>query len=901
MQLRQRKSSPRVIRLSSEKLVSRIVGGRLALAFVFVTALLSGACEGENLFGGGTGGGPDNDVIVGDLTVTIDRPGEGTTAALGDSLFVSAFVVDSAGIDNVHFIGVGFRGDSTLGTFRAVTRFQPKTVNFGGEGDNTSVADLPVDTLLRRYLHPTGDGTTEEVAIIVTAQDANGLTIADTSFVQLGGPSMRFVAPENDDTLSAGTSLGIMVVVTDPSGITSANIQYEGITTGSITQSFEPAQDSVLLDTIIQLPAESGTLELSATATNTFDQVGRTSVIELPVVQQSTSGNEEAPTVALATAAPERMELLDPVQVTVTGQDNSQGSGITRMGYTVIATNSAGNTVVTGDEVTYDPPRTATTVETFFFDPSIVADELALPDTLTFEVHAYAEDAAGNCAATVSTSPEQRPCGTRNDRNVAQGTPGQSASVIVVTGFTVDLPDGAVVADAVIDTANGRDRIYLSNQASNQISVLRMADSTLIGSIEVGSQPWGVFVDNSSDTLLVANSGGTNISFVPLLTGGNVDFVPNEDLARRLLTPNVVLYDLLIQLTETGVVSYRITLHDFSDRPQFIAQDSTGRYLYSTVPTFSATPGTIRLVDENPDPASTTDVPEARILFEASEALGDNVDNVAIANIDSIIITSNGTSAVPTFCDHIAGYPDDPANVRCVESTEPTPAAAIDALNTLQGQTLDPHIFGAAGKEWNTGAIGMSDTTYVAAAGDRGTIAFGEGATAPTGRVVLWDAADQAVSEAIEVIDLINNASERVLGVGLNQNGTLGVARGTEAAYFFTEDLRLQGQYDSALGDGGAGAALHPNHNAVLETGESALAFIPTSNQTIRILDTTHFNLRGVIHIRDNVIGPLRSALPIDPTQGVACSGPDCKIVKLFGVTATGGVVIVDVYRRDVN
>ena len=34
--------------------------------------------------------------------------------------------------------------------------------------------------------------------------------------------------------------------------------------------------------------------------------------------------------------------------------------------------------------------------------------------------------------------------------------------------------------------------------------------------------------------------------------------------------------------------------------------------------------------------------------------------------------------------------------------------------------------------------------------------------------------------------------------------------------------------------------------------------------------------------------------------QGSACGGPDCVVLKLYAITDVGGVVIVDVRRRDV-
>ena len=56
----------------------------------------------------------------------------------------------------------------------------------------------------------------------------------------------------------------------------------------------------------------------------------------------------------------------------------------------------------------------------------------------------------------------------------------------------------------------------------------------------------------------------------------------------------------------------------------------------------------------------------------------------------------------------------------------------------------------------------------------------------------MFEASRDRVSSVLEVDDIMTNAGEEVQGIGLNYDGTLGVARGDEA-YFFTTDLRLQG------------------------------------------------------------------------------------------------------------
>ena len=204
----------------------------------------------------------------------------------------------------------------------------------------------------------------------------------------------------------------------------------------------------------------------------------------------------------------------------------------------------------------------------------------------------------------------------------------------------------------------------------------------------------------------------------------------------------------------------------------------------------------------------------------------------------------------------------------------------------------------------------------------------------------MYEASSQDVSRVVEVADILTNASETVQGIGLNYDGTLGVARG-DHAYFFTSDLRLQGV--SLLPAGGAGAALHPLHanakSLVNFAGDyrpnTHIAFLGTGEHTIDIIDTFHFFRSGRLFIRDVVQGPLKAVLPFpednlgltctmvtvtDQTgstigQGVevfensnfdtpyAADGATedaCVVVKLFGVSDSGGVVVIDVRKADI-
>lgn len=818
-------------------------------------------------------------------TVGIVRPGSQSTFPIGDSVLVEVRLSDNSGVKDVEFIGLAYRGDATLGTDTVVTRYAQKNVAF------ESVAQ---DTVLLRYVVPTAESVSEIVSIIVSARDSVGNMGADTVEVSVGGPRVEILSPKGGELVQSGRTVGIQILATDPSGVSRIELAYTGVASDTLVLPVA-GLDSVVVDTAIALPAgRAGQLELIASAVNVPGVTGRAEPVILDV-QNNVLPDETAPTVSFTVSARDRMEVSDSIRVTVTARDNDGGSGLTQIGFTALAVNTARtDTLSTGESVSFAVSRSGTAVREFAFAPFNV-DSMALPDTLEFEIHAFAVDSAGNCAAAVSSSPEQLGCGSYQGRRVAASAVGTKHRTVVVNGRTVMLPDGGRVADAVVemDTANSQYRLYLSNIRVNQVEVLNLADSTFGAPIWVGSQPWGLFVDQSMDTLFVANSGGTNISLVQMNAN------PRELTSERVLTPEAVLYEIRFQEDDVGRIKYTVHFHGFSDRPQFVAQDSVGRLLYSTVPTEAAPDGTIRVVDRNPDPAATGEAPEIRILFDPAEAI-DPVDNyIAIANVDSIktLPDPSGNDHL-VFYDHVPGYPHLTVSAGTHEGL-----GFWEALDSLAARSGDPTIVYKPGR-WVVDRVGMSDTTFISAAGDRGRIAFGEGATNPTGRIMLWDAETAQISHEVAVADLVDNASERVLGVGLNQNGTVGVARGSRMAYFFDNNLRQLGVAEGDMGAQSAGAALHWAHDAPLLDGEAAVAFIGASNRSIKIVHSLHFYEISEIPIRDNIVGPLRvtSPLPSDNNgQGASCVGPDCVVAKLYGVTEAGGVVIVDVLRRDIT
>ena len=201
---------------------------------------------------------------------------------------------------------------------------------------------------------------------------------------------------------------------------------------------------------------------------------------------------------------------------------------------------------------------------------------------MVYEVFAYAvdESVASNCGASVG-EPNfvSYQCGTLNGFTVANARTGQRLTLIIVAGRTVLLPTGGQIMDAVMDTI--RSKLYLTNIENGRVEVFRLTDETFETAVLVGAEPFGITMNRGEDTLLVANSGGTNIDMIYLgATDGSE--APVQDVGRRLFTPHVVLFDVEETLDDQAQVAYNVSFipgaspPGFSDLPQFIAVDFHG-------------------------------------------------------------------------------------------------------------------------------------------------------------------------------------------------------------------------------------------------------------------------------------------------------------------------------------
>lgn len=552
---------------------------------------------------------------------------------------------------------------------------------------------------------------------------------------------------------------------------------------------------------------------------------------------------------------PPRMETPDSLDIQARDTD-----GIIRIvGF--VAKDSTGAIVYRSADTLQAPSQVVTRRKVFGAPIGLRGKGLAIT--------AYAIDLAGHTGWAVPTGATVA---------VNADTLAKRDNIVYAYGLTYALPAGSLGADIAVDSS--RSTLFVSNINKNELEAFTYGTTlSPLPAVAVGAMPWGMIIDNSNSLLLVANSGGTNISKVNLTT---------RQEAGRVKTANEYAFDVQYSKDESsGGFKFKVSAPiDYSDRPQYIGQSASGALYYSTRPTSTAVPGTLRRIDNFLDART-----EPRQIWQYSTYLK---NHYVILNADDVDVIE-GASGVPdqiVICEHTPGQ--EISTGVCVTST--TVEAAV---LTLRSAPINGNL--EAIKDMDVASLALPDTNFVAVGGDRRRVAFGEAHTGGrAGRVLLvYDptgtpANGAQYSAPIEVADLTSNASDKVFGIDINRNSyNIGV-HGVES-FFADSSLRLQGKY--ATFNTGAGIVFHPN-NSDENTADSTarVAFVASGDQSIQIVDTYSYRLRGRIPIRQNLYGPLRAAFP---TPAERAADPSLAL-KLFGLTPEG-VIVIDVRQGDID
>ena len=713
---------------------------------------------------------------------------------------------------------------------------------------------LPFTLFANRTVPP---GT--PVTITATAIDGAGNTSGiDTLIMATGNlppPEVRILSPFSGSSAVVGKSILVTVMGKAATKVRSLGLSSTGpvVINDSLVYS-SPLADSLTFQDTVAIPANAapGTLTLTPFLRDSLNQ--RTVGPSITITVQTAAQINSVPVVnAYCTSSQafdnacghgKRVEVTDTVHV-----EADDPSGISQLGYEVRSTvggpidDSA--TFISNGQLTFQP-------HTF---------TMKLPYT-TFPTTAYIQVFARNSN------------GVRAYAKLASGAD-RIDTVVVVAGVTRPLPTGGEVADALYHQV--KDRLYLTNITRNQIEVFNLADSSFKTAVKVGSRPWGLTAwprdrnGTMGDTLLIANSGGTDISYVDLNVGSS-----GAEVFRYAL-PNIIVYSVTTVTSGTsGLPFQQFTRYDFSDRPQFPAATCIEAggvcqevvMAYTTTPTpgqtapFDKLNGTIRWenLTRGVTVAGKTDYHTSHFFFEPAEGTSTGrADTLRIVRYDANGIDS---TVLVAYRRH-AGTKAYSVTVRIPE-------------------------------------LGYRDTTFARNSGNFQRAIFGEGGSVFGSRAVAFDvnrgietmlpdqngvlapidtpSVDLGVSPATAVSDFIANTFAEVKGVAINFDGSLSAIR-ADSTYMLNPLLRLQGVLGTTVTN--AGLDFHP-----LNTGPNSfplntrLLFAASSEPQIDIFDTHCYQRVSTIPIRDPIIGPIKAAYRLATGQLV-----------LVGATARGVVI----------
>lgn len=843
---------------------------RFGAALLAALGLGSGlsACDGDsNAWSDLPTGGNSNTQDGAAPQVAITAPDSTWRVAVGDSVLVTVDASDDLAVGAIRLEGFALRGSAALGTQTRVDRFETKVV------DLSALETAVRDTTVSRFLVATADSLAEDtVYISATVEDLAGRQYADTVAISVGGPRVQVLSPAAGAAVRAGTTLEVRLSASDNAGrIETIRLQLQGGATLDTVLTIDPPEASVDTVVVLAVPASAaGAATLLATAVTTSADTASGIPVQLDVVP--VGGDDIAPVVSFELDLPARLEVDDTVAVSVSATD---GTLVDRVGLTIrpiVATAGGTDTLelhaeeLQGEEGEF---RFAL-AELGAWEPTSTAY------TLRLEVAGFAVDTAGNCAT--ANSPGRPMSGACDPARPSAGTIVTSTSapvrndVLVVRGATTQLGTGDDLLVDLVADASGR-RVFVSNHSQNRVEVLPFGGTRFGSAVSVGSEPWGLALGRGGDTMFVANSGGTNISVVPL--GG-----ATVRETARIRTSNVRLYAFDYDVKTDSVKG--LSEHDYSDRPQFLGQLASGQVMYSTKPTAAAADGTIRIFDAARDTTTDynrgTEVLTQYAIDGSSEGKGVVVNALEVDRSEGVLIV---------WPRRLQAGSGDPAPIVGTATVVRDSLARLRTARVTDTR-IDLYV--------NIVDVGISDTTFVATSADHGAIAFGEGAANP-GRVFYYQNRNGGLAGAtVNTDDLVGNAAERVVGLSLNGDGSLGIARGAKS-YFFDSNLRLQGVVES--GEPSGGVALHPLNVGYPNLQTLRVGFVSgvdaEGQPFIDVVDSYSFRQLRRILIRE----PIRGTLVVAP---VAAGDPEAatKAVRLFGIT-DGGVVEIGLAASDLR
>ncbi|AHG91512.1 hypothetical protein J421_3975 [Gemmatirosa kalamazoonensis] len=598
-----------------------------------------------------------------------------------------------------------------------------------------------------------------------------------------------------------------------------------------------PLKDSVaVLDTLV-VPdtVKAGVIIVTPFVIDSLGQRATGDPVSYAV--QPISAVNSIPTVGIGLHP--RVEVLDTVHVSA-----NDPTGITRLGYEV---RSLTGTLLAADSGASSGNLTVA--------ESTFTWRLKVSPPATVVVKSFATNAAGR----------------RSYAKLANGLD-RADTVLLVAGLTRNLPNGGRLADAIY--LPRYDRLYLTNIDRNQLEVFSLPDTQFLAPVLVGSRPWGISAwprdraGNAADTLLVANSGGTNVSYVDLRRGST-----GREVYRYPL-PNIHVCSITTEVSSSGQKFQQRTCYDFTDRPQFIASTCSG-----------------------PDDGGPCD--DAIVVYSTSAT---GAQPTPFPNRGTVRWENLITHASHFFFEQAIGQQAKRADTLEITRYAAQGVGSDSVLVPYQTRlTNDNGDQGLYSVVVDVGNLAFRDTTFLRNSGNFRRAIIGEGGPVKGSRSMMYDASrgmqmaidlglsgvwyfdqpmmDRGISRYFDVSDYVVNSNARVLGVSTNFDGELSAIR-ADSTYIIDPTLRLQGLMQTN-GGSNAGFDFHPMNTGLNSPiSNTRLAFSASTGPQIEVFDTYCYQKVGTIEVRDPIVGPIKASVR-----------PDGRLV-LVGASATGVIVV---------
>jgi len=735
-------------------------------------------------------------------------------------------------------------------------------------------------TVIGRAIDGSGNFAEDTIVIFLSNVQALSVTLLAPTTGALASPGRNIVVQVHAQQIGGIQRVGFLVTprtaVTDPTTPPTDSLVF----TGTLPT------DTTYTDTLTVVPSfTTGSFTVTGFAVDAGSRRALTPVVTVTI--QSVATDNAPPVVSHTIAA--RVEATDTITVRATDP-----SAIAWIGFRVDTVLNAappftGITPLKFDSLNVSAGNLTDVTRKFSLGLTTLG---TFPKSVVVRGYACDLATARNCAfsqtSTVITAPP-RFSGPARATTPSNGID----TVVVVAGKTFALPLGGKIADAIFNA--NLNELYLTNSTRHRIEIFQVANSTFVSSgITFGvGVPWGIALwprdtlGNYGDSIVVADAGGTQLAIVDVRPAV-------RQLQWRQDLPNYLIETYKV-LRLAGGTQEEITVHDVSDRPQYVA--TVCRPAGGTA---CAPDGIYALYSTTPTQSSTSP-------FAGKATL----------RMERLINTTNPALLFGKFFWEIAG-------------TLASTATDTLRIEEIRGTTSTVVLSACAGVSVHLNEFGLGDSTYARNSGNFTHAFFGEGGNASTAfaRVMAYDArrtivstvnnscvgvnnrtalaggtdvVDFGMSPGVQVSDFISNTGIRVSSIATNFNGRTNVVR-ADSIYYLDENLRLKatsctlatnlascligapGMDMNYAHDFSPGGTCVPNCGSGTDKN-TRLLFAARPDPSIDIFDTFDGGqlLAGgvpiTIPIRDPIIGPFRVA-------------KDATGQLLFGITANGLVMV---------